>query len=268
MSGDGRWLIALDIDGTTMHEDGSISEAVLREVKRLVQAGHEVMPATGRSSSATLPVLEHLDIGPRYVVCSNGAITMHRDADAPVSYRRGWIESFDPTDVLTVIRGSLPEARFAVEDEHGYYRYTEAFPDATIGFDSEHVDFAELLRHRATRVVVFSPDHEVEDFLRIVDEMGLKHVSYAIGWTAWLDVSPEGVNKATAMERVRQELGIPRERVMAVGDGRNDIELLQWAAAEGRGVAMGLAPEEVVAAGNETTGSVYEDGLAQVLATL
>lgn len=263
-----RWLVALDIDGTTMHEDGSISDGVIREIRRLVAAGHEVMPATGRSSSATLPVLEHLDIGPQFVVCSNGAITLHRDANAPVSYRRGWIETFDPTDVLTQIRENLPDARFAVEDEHGYYRYTEAFPDATIGFDSEHVDFAELLRHRATRVVVFSPDHDVADFLRVVERMGLQHVTYAIGWTAWLDISPEGINKATAMERVRRELGIPRERVMAVGDGRNDIDLLQWAADGGRGVAMGRSPEEVVAAGNEVTGMVAEDGLAQVLATL
>lgn len=49
---------------------------------------------------------------------------------------------------------------------------------------------------------------------------------------------------------------------MAVGDGRNDIEMLSWAA---RGVAMGQAVEEVIAAADETTGSVYEDGLVEVL---
>ena len=73
---DGRWLVALDIDGTTMHEDGSISDAVIAEIRRLTEAGHQVMLATGRSAAATLPVLEHLGIGPRFVVCSNGAITV------------------------------------------------------------------------------------------------------------------------------------------------------------------------------------------------
>ena len=262
------WLVALDIDGTTMHEDGSISDAVIGQVQRLTDAGNEVMLVTGRSSSATLPVLGRLGITPRFVVCSNGAITLHRDPDAPNGYRREWVESFDPSDVLTTMRAHLGNARFAVEDEQGFYRYTDPFPDATIGLDSEHVEFEELLCHAATRVVVISPDHNMEDFLQVVERMGLHRVSYAIGWTAWLDIAPDGVNKATAMERVRAELGIPRNRVMAVGDGRNDIDLLTWASGEGRGVAMGESPTEVIAAASETTGTVHEDGLAHVLGTL
>jgi Cof subfamily protein (haloacid dehalogenase superfamily) len=265
---DAPWLVALDIDGTMMHEDGTISERVLEQVRRLAAAGHEVMLATGRSSATTLPVLDRLEIAPRFVVCSNGAITMHRDPDSPTGYRREWVETFDPTDVLLSIRSHLTTARYAVEDEHGYYRYTEPFPDATIGLDSEHVDFEDLLRHAATRVVVISPDHDMDDFLQVVDRMGLNRVSYAIGWTAWLDIAPDGVNKATAMERVRAEFGIPRNRVMAVGDGRNDIELLQWAAVHGRGVAMGQAPDEVIAAAGETTGAVQDDGLAFALSSL
>ena len=265
---DAPWLVALDIDGTTMHEDGSISDAVIRQVQRLTDAGNEVMLVTGRSSSATLPVLGRLGITPRFVVCSNGAITLHRDPDAPNGYRREWVESFDPNDVLTTMRAHLGNARFAVEDEQGFYRYTDPFPDATIGLDSEHVEFEELLRHAATRVVVISPDHDMEDFLQVVERMGLHRVSYAIGWTAWLDIAPDGVNKATAMERVRAELGIPRNRVMAVGDGRNDIDLLTWASGEGRGLAMGESPTEVIAAASETTGTVHEDGLAHVLGTL
>ena len=262
------WLVALDIDGTTMHEDGAISQVVIDEVTRLVAAGHEVMLATGRSAAAALPVLERLGISPRYVVCSNGAITMHRDTSAPMGYRREWVETFDPSDVLNSIRAHLGSARFAVEDEHGFYRYTEPIPDATIGMDSERVDFEELLKHRATRVVVISPDHDMEDFLAVVERMGLNRVSYAIGWTAWLDIAPDGVNKATAMERVRESLNVPRERVMAVGDGRNDIDMLKWAAEFGRGVAMGESPDDVLAAASEVTGSVEVDGLATVLGTL
>jgi hypothetical protein len=126
----------------------------------------------------------------------------------------------------------------------------------------------KLLNPPATRVVVISPDQDLEDFLAVVEKMGLHRVSYAIGWTAWLDIAADGVNKATAMERVRIELGIPRERVMAVADGRNDIELLRWASESGRGVAMGQSPPEVIQAAREITGTVHEDGLRQVLASL
>jgi len=262
------WLVALDIDGTTMHEDGTISDAVLAEIDRLDRAGHEVMLATGRSAAATRPVLTRLGITPRYLVCSNGAVTLAHDPSEPAGYRREWIESFDPSDVLTTMRSHLDNARFAVEDEQGHYRFTEVFPDDTIGDDSERVDFDELLAHPATRVVVISPDHQMEEFLAVVDRMGLHRVSYAIGWTAWLDIAPDGVNKSTALERVRTELDVPRDRILAVGDGRNDIDMLLWAGQEGRGVAMGQSPDDVIAVATETTASVLGDGLAHVLATL
>jgi HAD superfamily hydrolase (TIGR01484 family) len=228
---DGSWLVVLDIDGTTLREDGSISNAVIEQVRRLDAAGHQVMFATGRSSAATIPVLERVGIMPGFLVCSNGAITLRRDLAAPSGYRPEWVESFDPADVLRSIHAHLGNARFAVEDEHGHYRYTDPFPDATIGLDAEHAEFAELLNHPATRVVVISPDHKMETFLTVIERMGLQRMSWAVGWTAWLDIAADGVNKATAMERVRVELGIPRERVMAVADGRNDIELLRWASA-------------------------------------
>ena len=105
-----------------------------------------------------------------------------------------------------------------------------------------------------------SPEHELEEFLGIVEKMGLHQVSYAIGWTAWLDIAPDGVNKATALERVRGWLDMPLDRVLAVGDGRNDIEMFAWAGAAGRAVAMGQAPDEVRAAATETGGRVDDAG--------
>jgi len=256
------WLVALDIDGTLMRENGVVSPDVILEVQRVRDAGHEVMLATGRSVSLTLPVLERFQLTPRYVVCSNGAITLGRDPDAPSGYSRVAVDSFDPSEVLATIRESLSDASYAVEDEEGFYRYTGSFPDLTLGAQSEKVAFEQLSRHQATRVVVISPEHAIEDFLSIVEKMGLHKVTYNVGWTAWLDIAPDGVNKATALERVREWLDIPRSRVIAVGDGRNDIDMLTWASESGRGVAMGQAPDEVLAAANEVTLTDLDDGVA------
>lgn len=256
------WLVALDIDGTLMRENGVVSPDVILEVQRVRDAGHEVMLATGRSVSLTLPVLERFQLTPRYVVCSNGAITLGRDSDAPSGYSRVAVDSFDPSEVLATIRESLSDASYAVEDEEGFYRYTGSFPDLTLGAQSEKVAFEQLSRHQATRVVVISPEHAIEDFLSIVEKMGLHKVTYNVGWTAWLDIAPDGVNKATALERVREWLDIPRSRVIAVGDGRNDIDMLTWASESGRGVAMGQAPDEVLAAANEVTLTDLDDGVA------
>jgi hydroxymethylpyrimidine pyrophosphatase-like HAD family hydrolase len=113
------------------------------------------------------------------------------------------------------------------------------------------------------------PELGDEDFLEAVRGMGLNDVAYSVGWSAWLDIAPHGVNKGTALERVRAQLGIPRENVLVVGDGRNDIEMFQWAVAGGgRAVAMGQAPQEVFDAANEATASVEEDGMAFVLSTV
>ncbi|MFJ2354977.1 HAD family hydrolase [Frigoribacterium sp. VKM Ac-2860] len=265
-----RWLVALDVDGTIMPEDGTISEGVLGEITRLHDQGHQVMIATGRSVSMTLPVMERLGLVSDYVVCANGAITLGRDESAPTGYRRVHVEEFDPTQVLSTIREALADAGagYAVEDQEGLLRYCGSFPAAAAALNAEKVEFDDLVGRPATRVVVVSPDHDTEDFLTAVERMGLQHVNYNVGWTAWLDIAPDGVTKATALERVRQWLDVPRSQVLAAGDGRNDIDMLRWAAAEGRGVAMGQAPDDVAAVASEQTSSDLDDGLAEVLATL
>ena len=50
-TGDDRWLIAIDIDGTLVHDDGFLSPAVVKEVNRVRDLGHEVIIATGRSAA-------------------------------------------------------------------------------------------------------------------------------------------------------------------------------------------------------------------------
>ncbi|TYL53317.1 HAD family hydrolase [Agromyces mariniharenae] len=261
------WLVALDVDGTILHEDESIDERVADAILAARERGHEVTLATGRSWATTLPVLERLGLSPEFVVCANGAITMRRDDAASGGYSRAHVETFDPTAVLARIRSFLPSGRFMVELPDGYRLYTQGMTDWNLE-NAHEVSFDELLDQRATRVVVVSPDHELEEFLRIVEEMGLHQVSYAIGWTAWLDIAPDGVSKATALERVRGWLDLPLDRVIAVGDGRNDIEMFSWAGASGRAVAMGQAPAEVRAAAGETAEDVDHAGLAAVLDSL
>lgn len=263
-----RRLVALDIDGTVLHDDGTLSPRVHESVRALAELGHEVTLATGRSESTTLPVLERLGILPEYVVCSNGAITLQRDPHSPVGYRREHVETFDPSGVLLQVNDVLQGAHYAVEDDEGYFRYTERFPAASVGLASEQVSFDELLHTRATRVVVISPGHRIDEFLALVERMGLHQVSYSVGWTAWLDIAPDGVNKATALERVREKLGVDRAAVVAVGDGRNDLEMLRWASAHGLGAAMGQAPEDVKAVASATTATIHDDGLAIVLESL
>jgi len=261
------WFVALDVDGTIMHEDESIDQVVADAVASARDRGHVVTLATGRSWATTAPVLERLGLEPEYVVCANGAITMRRDDTAEGGYVREHVETFDPTPVLERIRSFLPAGKFMVELPDGFRLYTTGMTEWNLD-NAREVVFDELLDHRATRVVVTSLEHDLDEFFEIVDRMGLHHVSYAIGWTAWLDLAPDGVNKATALERVRGWLDLPIDRVLAVGDGRNDLEMFAWAGAAGRSIAMGQAPDEVRSAALEVGGSIDEAGLAVVLDSL
>lgn len=260
-----RGLVGLDVDGTILLPDETLSPGVLEAVAEVRDAGFEVMLATGRSWAGTRRFIEQLGLVADFAVCSNGAVVMRRNGD---DWERWMVEVFDPAPVLSLLRDRLPEARYMVELGSGQRLYTAVLDDWTLD-DGRQVDFDELASQPVSRVVVVSPGHDEEDFHRLVAEAGLNEVSYAIGWTAWLDIAPLGIDKGTALERVRSELGVPSERVLVAGDGRNDIGMFGWAlAGGGRAVAMGQAPDEVKAAAGEQTGIVEDGGLAAALRTL
>ncbi|WP_240663910.1 HAD family hydrolase [Microbacterium enclense] len=265
----GRMLIALDIDGTVLLEDESLSPGIVDAVRHAHDAGHEVMLATGRSWDSTHPVMARLGIHPEYAVCSNGAIVMRRTGGPDATdYERAHVETFDPTEVLTLLGEHLGDAHFLVELPDGQRLFTDYLDDWNLQ-GANRVSFAELSHQRVCRVVVVAPEKTDKDFLQLVERIGLSQVSYAIGWTAWLDIAPHGVDKSTALERVRGWLGIPPENVLVMGDGRNDIEMMQWAASRGgRAIAMQQGPPEVHAAAGEVGLPVTEGGVAAVLRAL
>jgi Cof subfamily protein (haloacid dehalogenase superfamily) len=263
------WLVAIDIDGTLISDYGTLNPGTTTEVRRLVDAGHYVTIATGRSVPMTLPFIDQLGIEPEFVVCANGAIIVRRDESHPTRYARDTVELFDPGLVLREIYNTIPDAHYAVEDETGLLRYIGWFPETGVNMHTQKMEtFEELLTDHATRVVVIAPTSRQDYFTDVVDMLGLHKVTYSIGYTSWLDIGPQGVNKATALESVREARGIPRNRVMAIGDGRNDIDMLEWASEFGRGIAMGQAPEEVRLVASEVTLDEAEGGLPSALATL
>ena len=262
-----RWLIGLDIDGTLVHDDGYLSPEVVREVKRVKDLGHEVIIATGRAAANAVPVVKDLGFEQGYVVSSNGAVTVQLDSEHPKGFQMTDVVTFDPAEVLTQLIEHLPEAHFAVEDIDGSYRFHRPFPTYALGDQNFETPLEQLMHHPVSRVVVLSPQHDVDEFLGLISNIGLASVSYAIGYTAWLDISPKGVSKASALEVQRKRLGIANQQVLVMGDGRNDIEMFEWAKNSGGfAFAMGQSPEEVQLAATNVTSSVTDDGVARVLA--
>jgi len=260
-----RYLVALDVDGTLVDHDGIMSDAVRTTTRAVVDAGHEVIIATGRSLGAVLPIVEMIGLVRGYAVCSNGGVTLRLDPALDRGYEIIDRVTFSPRAALTTLREKISGARFALEDADGNFLATSRFQDASFGIEAREVDFHHLLEADAVRVVVNSAEASMEEFSAAISAAGLQGVTYAVGWSAWLDIAAAGVTKATALEKLRARLGVGQPRTVAIGDGSNDIQMLRWA---GRGVAMGQAEAGVKAVADEVTTSVYDDGAAAVLRSL
>lgn len=258
-------LVALDIDGTLLHYSGEPADGVADAVAAVRETGHHVVLATGRSAFSTVEAAGQLGIDAGWLVCSNGSVIARLDGGSNGGFRVEEVVTFDPAPVLEVMAAEFPDAYFAVEEVGVGFRMNKPFPEGELGGEHRVVDVSELAGSHVTRLIVRSPEHTSAEFHDLVAAVGLTDVTYAIGWTAWMDVAPQGVTKASALEDLRGRLGVEAHRTVAVGDGSNDVEMLGWA---GRGVAMGHADDAVRAAADEVTGTIEESGAVSVLRSL
>jgi Cof subfamily protein (haloacid dehalogenase superfamily) len=247
-------VVALDIDGTLVDHEGVLPEIVRRSVRRVTAAGVPVVLTTGRSWHATRPVFEQLGLPSGPAVASNGAVTVDFP---PFEVRQ--VVTFDPSEVIEKVLREHPTAALAAEVIGQGYRVTRQFPDGDLTGSIEEVSVKDLAGSDVTRIVVRDPESSELEFIALAERLGLHGVSYSVGWSAWLDIAPAGVNKATALAEVVAGLGYSAADVLAIGDGRNDIEMLTWA---GRGVAIGDACAEVCAVADHVTGTFADGGAA------
>jgi Cof subfamily protein (haloacid dehalogenase superfamily) len=265
----GEWtpqLVALDIDGTLLRwVEGAgatyeqIPESTYDAVHRAYDAGAHIVLASGRSIHGMTRIAELLDLPGEgddrlWIVASNGAVVV-RYPPLEVVHE----ETFDARPAVEAILAEHPNVLIAVEERGVGYRVNEHFPEGELSGDMIPTAVDELVSGPVSRVIVRDPDATADDFVALADRLGLHSINYVVGWTAWLDLSPVGVTKASGLARVCEALDVPSERVLAIGDGRNDIEMLRWA---GRGVAMGQSIEQVRQAADAVTADVQDDGVA------
>jgi hydroxymethylpyrimidine pyrophosphatase-like HAD family hydrolase len=251
-------LVAIDIDGTLLHADGHINPVVQDAVARARDAGVHIVLSTGRATFGVTGILERLQLSNGMVVASNGAVTF---SYWPVEVLTS--VTFDARETVKLLLEHVPDALVAVEVVGRGYRVNRRFPDGEIAGEMWIESVEELVAEPVTRVIIRDPSQSAEEFLELAGRLGLHGTNYAVGYTAWLDLAPEGVSKASGLAEVAGRLGVPRSRVLAIGDGRNDVEMLRWA---GRGVAMGGSPLEVQMAADDVTEDVDRDGVALELA--
>ncbi len=254
-------VFALDIDGTVVGASG-VTRRMTETIAAAQKAGAEVVIATGRGIYSTQAVVRDLGLEDGWGVCSNGSVTVEWGRNHPQGHVVSELFDFEVKPTAERFLETFPSILLGVDAGLRGMLVSQVFPAGELMQQTLAGSLEELLGGRASRLVARAPWLERDDFAQQIDEMGLKDVEYAVGWTSWADIGPAGVTKATGLQRLIEKLEKPKNGTIALGDGDNDLAMLQWAA---HGVAMGSAAESVKAAADAVTTPVEQDGAAAVI---
>lgn len=254
-------LIATDLDGTLLRNDGTISRRTRAALLAAQQAGLTVVFVTGRPPRAVRHLVHHAGVSAT-AVCANGAIVYDAAGDRFLSHER--LAKEVALEVVEQLRSRHPLIAFATEHGHRL-AYEPHFPRIPEDFwhDREpRVDHAIALCQdgELTKLLIHLPDHDADAVIEIARATaGERAEVIHAGFGQFVEVAAPGVSKASALGRLCAERLIQPQEVIAFGDMPNDLSMLRFA---GRAVAMANAHPEVLKAAHEVTASNEEDGVA------
>lgn len=254
-------LIALDLDDTLLRADKTISPRTERAIRRAVAQGCHVVLASARPLGSIASYADDLGVD-GYCIGLNGAIV----ARLP-HLERVRVRYLEPALVKRIL-----DLDQKVEAGNVFIEYPRSY--AALRHGSDVTAYARLAEGPATYVgdlhqaphdevckVVFRVDDTPFPTLAKLQQALGDEVAYVIWEGPWsfIEVLPFGTSKADALQWLAKQLQVSRDEVLAVGDERNDLEMVTWA---GVGVAMGNANPELKAVADWVTASVEEDGCA------
>jgi Cof subfamily protein (haloacid dehalogenase superfamily) len=256
-------LVATDLDGTLVQDDGSVS-ARTREVLAAVEAlGVPVVFVTGRPLRWAEEVFEHVgDHG--LAIVSNGALVWDVAADAARLERP--IPADVALEVCARLREAVPGTAYATETLAGFGMepaYRERFP---VPPGARRAPIEELVDEPLLKLLARHEELEALDYWRRAeDALGdLVTVTWS-STSSLLEISAAGVTKATTLALVAEQLGVGAEEVVAFGDMPNDLPMLRWV---GASYAMADGHPSVIDAARFVAPPHDQDGVASVLASI
>lgn len=267
-------LIAIDLDGTLLREDGSISERNRQAVIRAMEQGHLVVPTTGRGYRNSRSVLEQFPVMPYYINANGTTVTQGNPEKALFSCAM-------PYEVGCGIYQTVREYAAFMEIYHGLDAYDthedcelmrrtgcmgyylEQLSRTNIHMDSLD-DFVIKEKCLISKFNIVCTTLEIKKELmeRLPKLPGVHPISTS---ELSIEIADDKWSKRDGLEWLCREIGFTREQVIALGDSDNDYEGICWA---GTGVAMANGNERVRRAADYVVGTNDEDGVAQALEML
>lgn len=256
-------MIAMDLDDTLLDPHQRITPRTKEALAEAMRRGVMLVPASGRMPEAMRGVAEELHINGA-VIAFNGALT---------------------TDLFTgkdIVRLSVPhelaiEAAVMGEELGGhvqmykngtyYYaeenKYAELYA-AVLGMKGHAVGqkMSEWFTGDSDKVLIVHERETVAEWVKLMRERFEGRLHCAISKPNYIEIFHPDADKAVALKRYSESLGLRRDEVAAFGDGENDMTMIEFA---GAGYVMANARESVRVRAKRLAPSNAEDGLAQVV---
>jgi Cof subfamily protein (haloacid dehalogenase superfamily) len=229
-------LAAVDLDDTLLGPAKTISDENRLAIQTLQKAGILVIIASGRRHQNSIRFQRELDLHGPIIACQGGLL---RDGESGNVIEAHFLPQSLTRDI--VMEGEHPEIQVIYYHlDHLYVakrhnRWIDLY-ESRVGEKTEVLSDLEKLDGRHALKIVWYGDPGVLQARRT--QLETKYSGKADVFSTErenLEFMPRGVNKATALKKVSEELGVPREQVVAFGDNENDVHMLEWA---GVGIAM------------------------------
>jgi Cof subfamily protein (haloacid dehalogenase superfamily) len=258
-------LVATDLDGTLLRDDGTVSPRTRAALAEVTVTGAAHIIVTGRGVPWTRHILD--DLGYQgLAVCGQGAQLYHAGEHRLLTS-------------LTLDRQLAGLALAKIEEEIGPL----ALAVSRDGLDGEVVvgpgyrvregllraipvaDPAELWAAPLNKVYIQHAELDDDTLARGARGAVGGLVDVVMAGEGIVEVLPPGLSKATGLSLAARRLKVRAADTIAFGDMPNDIPMFGWAR---HGVAMANAHEELKAVADEITASNADDGIAVVLERL
>ncbi len=262
-------LLVLDVDGTLLTDDCQITAATRGAVQKVTSHGVQVVLASARGPGALRLIMRELGIA-GLTICYTGALTCQIDPDPHTPIEVVAEQRMNLSSAHLVL-GSALELGISIGWFTGDFWYIPSW-DPTLRLESTITGVTPIV---APDLVHFKEaPHKLQ---AIVGESALLSHLYTLARTlpqdcvgqfsheTYLEVTHKGVDKATALLTLGQQLDIAPSEMVAIGDRENDVTMLRLAAL---GIAMGNAPSAVQAEADWVTGTNNQDGVAAAIERL
>lgn len=218
-------LVVIDLDGTLLNQDHSISEVSKHTLQQLYQQGIEVMLATGRHYQDVYLLAKQLDI-PTRLITSNGARVHNEKAE--LIYENHIPENL-VQQILNLSAGYEVHRNLYQQDLWLVEEPNKALLDIhhSSGFQYQITDFNSINYQQIDKFYFNAPHQKLVPLQhQLINKLG-DQLYITFTTETYLEVMNKGVSKGKALEKVLMQKNIKASEVMAFGDGLNDVDLLK-----------------------------------------